>query len=69
MEEAKKNDQCEETKESEKKVKISQAFKDVPRQLVDMIENAPNILAPQDDQSRLIADSSNLLEQLVFGKS
>ena len=46
MDEAKKDDQIEETKESAKKVKVSQAFKDVPRQLVDMIENAPNILAP-----------------------
>jgi uncharacterized protein (DUF2344 family) len=69
MDEAKKDEIVEETKDSNKKVKIAHAFKNVPKKMVDMIENAPNILAPHEDQSRLIADSSNLLEQLVFGKS
>jgi hypothetical protein len=69
MDEAKKDEIVEETKDSHKKVKIAHAFKNVPKKMVDMIENAPNILAPHEDQSRLIADSSNLLEQLVFGKS
>ncbi len=49
MDVAKKDDVVEESKDSHKKAKIAHAFKNVPKRLVDMIENAPNILAPHED--------------------
>lgn len=49
----------------------SLAFKNIPQQLVDLIENAPNILTSHDDEAthKLLTASANPLEQLVFGKS
>ena len=65
MEEAKKGDIMEESKDSDaqKRFKNAKAFTNVPRSLVDMIENAPNVLASHDDDThKLMTDSSNLLE-------
>jgi hypothetical protein len=73
MEEAKHAATEEEVKDSEaseahRKFTKAKAFSNVPAPLVDLIENAPNVLAANEDH-HLMHDSGNMLEQLVFGKS